>query len=160
MRRENYADFSIPVMVGLPQPIIAAVRLTARRTAMWVPERHLRSVPARCEFARRSVSFIAQEGRGGHDPAVDAIGALWYLLFHVRGLERTGFSGVPRPASVTTFCSPTSEMGPPHERIGLPSRCSLQAPHSPEPQPKCGLLKPDIIAQHVNSGASGSASTV
>jgi hypothetical protein len=53
-----------------------------------------------------------------------------------------GFSGVPRPASVTILPLPTAESGVTQERIGSPLRCTVQAPHWASPQPKRGLLSP------------------
>src|SRR5262249_29013216 len=44
------------------------------------------------------------------------------------------------------------------ERIGWPSRCTVQAPHCASPQPKCGLLRPMSLRNAYSSGMSGSAS--
>ena len=43
---------------------------------------------------------------------------------------------------VTTLPSPTDDTGVTQERIGWPSRCTVQAPHCATPQPKCGLFSP------------------
>ncbi len=81
----------------LPQPIIDAARLTARRMFMWVPQRHL-SPPSACLICCvGGLLVVAQEGRGRHDPAVDAVAALRHLLFDIGGLQRMRLLGRSEP---------------------------------------------------------------
>ena len=73
---------------GLPQPIIAAARLTARRM------RHVRAAAALqpgqrvADLGVGRLLLVAQERGRGHDPAVDAVAALRHLFLDVSGLQR------------------------------------------------------------------------
>ena len=49
---------------------------------------------------------------------------------------------------VVTCLPATAETGVTHERIGLPSRCTVQAPHSAMPQPNLVPVRPELVAQH------------
>src|SRR5215831_6565374 len=52
------------------------------------------------------------------------------------------FCGVPKPSSVTTFCTAFSEdSGVTQLRTALPSTCTVQAPHCARPQPNRGPLR-------------------
>src|SRR5437899_11875287 len=71
-----------------------------------------------------------------------------------------GFSGVPSPAKVVSFVPAAAETGTEQDRVGAPSRCTVQAPHCASPQPKCGLLILRSLRSAYRSGMLGSALTV
>src|ERR1700693_5277929 len=60
-----------------------------------------------------------------------------------------GCSGVPSPARVVTLVPAAADTGSEHDRVGAPSTWTVHAPHCARPQPKCGLLSPSSVAQHV-----------
>ena len=73
---------------ALPQPIIAAARLTALRMLTCVPQRHLRPSRALFDLGLGRLLLGREERGGRHDPAVDAVAALRHLLLDVGGLQR------------------------------------------------------------------------
>ena len=44
--------------------------------------------------------------------------------------------GAPSPARVVTLVPAAAETGTEQDRVGAPSRCTVQAPHCASPQPK------------------------
>src|SRR5438132_13716453 len=71
-----------------------------------------------------------------------------------------GFSGVPSPARVVSLVPAAADIGTEQDRVGAPSRWTVQAPHCASPQPKCGLLSPSSLRSTYKSGVSGATSTV
>src|SRR5580704_4307932 len=61
---------------------------------------------------------------------------------------------------VVTFLPATIATGVWHERIALPSRCTVQAPHMPAPQPYFVPVSLRCSRTTHSSGVSGPASTV
>src|SRR6202030_2309498 len=64
-----------------------------------------------------------------------------------------------RPSMVVTFLPATMATGVWHERIALPSRCTVQAPHMPAPQPYFVPVSLRCSRTTQSSGVSGPAST-
>src|ERR1700736_2007601 len=62
------------------------------------------------------------------------------------------------PSIVVTLAEPTDATGVMHERIGCPSRCTVQAPHKAMPQPNFGPKIPSASRNAHKSGMSGSTS--
>ena len=60
---------------------------------MWVPQRHFTLVERAADLLVGRLLVVAQEGRRGHDPAVDAVGALRHLFLHISGLQRMRLVG-------------------------------------------------------------------
>ena len=54
----------------------------------------------------------------------------------------------------------TTEIGVMHERIGLPSRWIVHAPHRPRPQPNLVPVIPSTSRSTQSTGVSGSTSTL
>src|SRR6185295_903061 len=64
-----------------------------------------------------------------------------------------------RPSSVVI--SPlTLDVGVTHDRTATPLMMTVQAPHWPSPQPKCGPCTPTSFRRMYSSGVNGSTSTV
>ena len=61
---------------------------------------------------------------------------------------------------VVTLRPATADSGVTQERIGLPSRCTVQAPHSAMPQPNLVPGRPATSRIAQSSGMLGSASSV
>ena len=61
---------------------------------------------------------------------------------------------------VVIFLPAASEIGVLQERIGSPSRCTVQAPHSAAPQPNLVPVIPSVSRKAHRMGVAGSASTV
>src|SRR5262245_452682 len=61
---------------------------------------------------------------------------------------------------VTTVLPSTAEAWVWHARTATPSRCTVQAPHRPAPQPYLVPVKPTWSRMTHRSGGDGSASTV
>src|SRR5581483_11010977 len=59
---------------------------------------------------------------------------------------------------VVTCAAPTADTGVTQLRIGLPSRCTVQAPHWATPQPYFGPVIPRVSRRVQRSGVSGSTS--
>src|ERR1700676_4501055 len=59
---------------------------------------------------------------------------------------------------VVTRFVPTETAGIKHERTATPSRCTVQAPHSPMPQPYLVPVSPKASRSTHKSGVSGSIS--
>jgi hypothetical protein len=59
---------------------------------------------------------------------------------------------------VVIFRSPTEETGVTQERIGSPSRCTVQAPHWAMPHPNLVPVRPSPSRRAQSSGVSGSTS--
>src|SRR5579864_2577818 len=60
---------------------------------------------------------------------------------------------------VVTFLLATCETGVEQERIGLPSTCTVQAPHSPAPQPNFVPVSWSVSRRTQRSGVSGETET-
>ena len=60
---------------------------------------------------------------------------------------------------VVIFLPAAADSGVLQERIGLPSRCTVQAPHSAAPQPNLVPVMPSVSRITQSSGVLGSAST-
>src|SRR5438874_3663678 len=71
-----------------------------------------------------------------------------------------GCSALPRPSTVVTSLSATDHSGVSHDVTARPSTMTLQAPHSPAPQPKCGPVRPSGPRRMSSKDRSGSASTL
>jgi hypothetical protein len=72
----------------------------------------------------------------------------------------TAFDALPvRPSIVVTLAEPTEEIGVMHDRVGVPSICTVQAPHSPAPQPNFVPVICITSRSAQSNGMSGSAST-
>ena len=92
-RRENVESLVHLGHGGLPQPIIVGGALDRAQDA------HVRAAAALEPFQRLldlrlgRLLVVAQERRGGHDPAVDAVAALRHLLLDIGGLQRVRLLG-------------------------------------------------------------------
>src|ERR1019366_957737 len=60
-----------------------------------------------------------------------------------------GLSTEPRPSIVVTLCPSAFDIAVTQERIGTPSRSTVQAPHCARPQPNFGPFNLRIVLQHV-----------
>src|SRR5579872_4423125 len=65
-----------------------------------------------------------------------------------------------RPSMVVIFLPATAEMGVTQARVGLPSTCTVQAPHSDMPQPNLVPVMPSVSRRTQSNGMAGTASTV
>src|SRR5687768_4595462 len=63
------------------------------------------------------------------------------------------------PSMVVTSALPSADTGNVHERSGLPSRSTVQAPHCATPQPYLVPVKPIASRRTHSSGVSPSTST-
>src|SRR5882724_12659592 len=70
-----------------------------------------------------------------------------------------GRSALPKPSTVAMSLSATDHSGVSHDVTARPLTMTLQAPHSPAPQPKCGPLRPSGPRRMSSRDRSGSAST-
>src|SRR5262245_43151581 len=70
-----------------------------------------------------------------------------------------GFSGVPRPSTVTISFPAAAHSGVSHEATAAPSISTLQSPHWLAPQPKCDPVRPSVPRSTLSRGVAGSAST-
>jgi hypothetical protein len=61
-------------------------------------------------------------------------------------------AGVPSPAKVVSLLPAAADTGTEQDRVGAPSRWTVQAPHCASPQPKCGLLSPSSLRSTYKSG--------
>src|SRR5262245_33071857 len=61
---------------------------------------------------------------------------------------------------VVTFPAPTVETAVTQERVGLPSRCTVQAPHCAIPPPNFVPVRPRVSRKTQSSGVSGLTSTL
>jgi hypothetical protein len=69
--------------------------------------------------------------------------------------------GVAPTASMVVIACPTAALtGITQDRRGLPSECTVQAPHSAAPQPNLVPFMPSRSRSTQSSGMSGGASTV
>ena len=59
---------------------------------------------------------------------------------------------------VVTFAPLSAPIGTEQERIGLPSICTVQAPHCAIPQPNFVPVRPTMLRNAQSSGVSGSIS--
>src|SRR5439155_25376971 len=72
----------------------------------------------------------------------------------------TAFASRPAtPSIVVTSALPNADTGKVHERSGLPSRSTVQAPHCATPQPYLVPVKPIASRRTHKSGVSPSTST-
>src|SRR5712671_5550892 len=71
-----------------------------------------------------------------------------------------GRSTVPRPSMLVTRAFPTAETGVTHERTGLPSISTVQAPHCARPQPNLGPFSSRSFRRMYRSGVLASTATV
>src|SRR2546426_1728085 len=62
-----------------------------------------------------------------------------------------GFSGVPSPSRVSSFAPAAWATGNVQERTGLPSTCTVQAPHCARPQPKRGPCRSEEHTSELQS---------
>src|ERR1700690_666815 len=69
-----------------------------------------------------------------------------------------GFCASPNPSMVVTSLSTTDHNGVSQADTARSPMMTLQAPHSPAPQPKCGPVTPSCPRRMVRRGVSGSAS--
>src|SRR2546423_13988314 len=60
------------------------------------------------------------------------------------------------PSIVVTFLSTTAEIGVTHARTGLPSTCTVHAPHWAMPPPDLGPVGVGVFRPTPRSGAPGS----
>src|SRR5207237_9576920 len=65
----------------------------------------------------------------------------------------------PSPSIVVTSLSATDHNGVSQEDTARSPTITLQAPHSPAPQPKCGPVMPSCPRRISSNDRSGSAST-
>src|ERR1041385_6656224 len=70
-----------------------------------------------------------------------------------------GRSLVPSPSIVVTSLFATDHSGVSQADTARSSTMTLQAPHSPAPQPKCGPVTPSCPRRMSSNDRSGSAST-
>src|SRR5947207_4776255 len=70
-----------------------------------------------------------------------------------------GCSALPKPSMVVTSLSATDHSGVSHDVTARSPTMTLQAPHSPAPQPKCGPVMPSGPRKMSSKDRSGSAST-
>src|SRR4051812_42583009 len=70
-----------------------------------------------------------------------------------------GCSGFPRPSIVVMSFSATDHIGVSQAATARSPIMTLQAPHSPAPQPKCDPVMPSCPRKISSSDRSGSAST-
>src|ERR1700681_4120467 len=70
-----------------------------------------------------------------------------------------GRSALPRPSSVVTSLSATDHSGVSQAVTARSPMMTLQSPHSPAPQPKCGPVMPSGPRNISSNDRSGSAST-
>ena len=62
---------------------------------------------------------------------------------------------------MVTICFPAAaEAGVLQERIGMPSRCTVQEPHRPAPQPNLVPIMPRLSRMTQSRGVLGSTSTL
>src|SRR6059036_618382 len=71
-----------------------------------------------------------------------------------------GRSTVPRPSMVVMRPFATVDTGVTHDRTGLPSTSTVQAPHCASPQPNFGPFSSKSFLKIYRSGVSGSTDTV
>src|SRR5262245_29846761 len=64
-----------------------------------------------------------------------------------------------RPSRVV-ICPLTADTGRMHDRVALPLRITVQAPHCPSPQPNRGPCSPRSFRRMYSSGVEGSTSSV
>src|SRR3954470_22228745 len=69
-----------------------------------------------------------------------------------------GCSGLPKPSMVVMSLSATDHSGVSQAVTARSPIMTLQAPHSPAPQPKCGPMMPSCARRISSSDRSGSAS--
>src|SRR5580698_10755916 len=65
----------------------------------------------------------------------------------------------PSPSIVVTPLPATCDTGVEQERIGLPSTCTVQAPHSPAPHPNFVPVSSRVSRRTHSSGVSGETLT-
>src|SRR5438132_7797750 len=70
-----------------------------------------------------------------------------------------GRSAFPNPSGVVMSLSATDHSGVSQALTARSPIMTLQAPHSPAPQPKCGPVRPSSARKTSSSERSGSAST-
>src|SRR5215510_12951428 len=61
---------------------------------------------------------------------------------------------------VVTFLFAASDTGVVHDRIALPSRCTVQAPHCERPQPNFVPVRPIVSRMTHSRGMSAATSTL
>lgn len=61
---------------------------------------------------------------------------------------------------VRTLRAPTAATGIRHEKVGLPSTITVQAPHCPRPQPNFAPCRCKSLRSAYSSGVDGSMSSV
>ena len=86
------------------------------------------AVHVRDDLLARRLLVLREQRRRLHDLAGLAVAALRHLLGDPRLLQRMAAVG-DRPSMVVTFLPATAEIGVTQERTGLPSTCTVQAPH-------------------------------
>src|SRR5712691_4057344 len=65
-----------------------------------------------------------------------------------------------RPSIVVTFLPTAAETCVTQDRVGAPSRCTVQAPHCDRPQPNFVPVRPIVSRMTQSSGMSGGTSTL
>ena len=99
-----------------------------------------------------------QQRRGRHDLARLAVAALHHVDLAPGGLHRLPTGSLPIASMVVIFLPSAADTGVTQERIGWPSRCTVQAPHRATPQPNLVPVRPDHVAQAHSRGMSSGTS--
>src|SRR4051812_7755040 len=111
-------------------------------------------------LGQRGARFLRKERGAGHDHAVGAVAALRRLFGDEGGLHRVWLFGAAHPSMVVTRWPAAADTGNRHERTALPSRCTVQAPHCPRPQPNFAPVRPMTSRMTHSRGISGATSTL
>src|ERR1700683_811165 len=99
-------------------------------------------------FVRRFL-LITQERGGGHDPAVDAIGALRDLLFDIRGLQRMRMLGRAEASERHDSLVADFRDGPPAGANRLAVEMHRAGTALAQPTAEMRIVETDFVAQHV-----------
>src|SRR5271165_1667927 len=105
--------------------------------------------------------WIARQQRGcGHDLAGLAIATLNDFEIEPRLLNLLARWRIPTASIVVTAALPTLSMVVIQERVGAPSKCTVQAPQSAIPQPNLVPVMPNTSRSTHSRGVSPSTSAV
>ena len=127
----------------------------------YVAQRHRLPFIARVDVARRSASAMrGEQRRRRHDLAGLAVAALRHVELLPRALQRMRAVGrQPFDRRDRRRCS-RSDTGVWHDRTGLPSTCTVHAPHWPMPQPNLVPFRLSMSRSTHSRGMSAATSTV
>src|SRR6266705_6708920 len=112
------------------------------------------------DIAVGRVGVGREQRRRGHDLAGLAIAALRHLQRDPGLLDLLAGGLVPMASIVVTRLPAAAETGVMHERAGLPSTCTVHAPHSAMPQPNFVPVIPSTSRITQSNGVSSSTSTL